>query len=227
MEIKMQIWLDTANERMVQKARRLGVLSGITTNPTIMAQSKRNTEEILRDLLHHQEGPVTAQVVADEAIEMVQQGQNLYAFSNRIVIKVPITRQGLEAIHLLSRQGIPTMATALFTPHQALMAATAGAHYVAPYLSHIEKMGNDPWSILNMMMRIFSNYRFKTKILGASINEIDQVEKCAEIGIFGITVKDEMFEKLVEDHPLTLQRHIKFVEDWKQADSSLMSRLFV
>src|SRR5947209_968437 len=133
----MDIWLDTSNIRMVQKAIRFGILAGVTTNPSIIAQSQRSLEEVLEDLLHYQEGPVTAQVVAEETREMVQQGQNLFAFSNRIIVKVPITKNGLEAIHLLSRQGIPTMATVLFSPRQALMAALAGANYVAPYLSRM------------------------------------------------------------------------------------------
>lgn len=212
----MKIWLDTANNQTIQKAVRLGILSGVTTNPTIISNSRRPEREVLKDLLHYQEGPITAQVMADDAKTMVQEGQTFYSISNRIIIKVPITKDGLEAIHLLSRQGIPTMATVLFTPHQALMAALAGVDYVAPYLSRLEKSGGDPWSTLKSIQDIFHNYKLKTKILGASISTIEQVVKCAEIGIYGITIKDEIFEKLMEDYPLTRQCVAKFAEDRSQ-----------
>lgn len=201
----MDIWLDTANIRMIQKGIKVGIVSGVTTNPAIIAQAKRPFDDLLEDLMHYQEGPVAIQVTASETSEMVQQGQNLYSFSNRIIVKVPITKNGLEALHLLSRQGIQTMATVIFHPHQALMAALAGANYVAPYLSRMEKAGEDPWTALKTMMQMFQNYRLKTKILGASISSIEQVVKCATTGIYGITIKDAVFEELIADQPLTMQ----------------------
>ncbi|CUI15657.1 putative transaldolase [Candidatus Protochlamydia naegleriophila] len=219
----MDIWLDTTNVKTIQKAVRVGILSGVTTNPSLLAHNKKDVEKTLEDLLHHQEGPVTVQVVADDTHEMLQQGQMLYSFSNRIIVKVPITKNGLEAIHLLVRQGIPTMATVVFHPRQALMAALAGANYVAPYISRIEKMGKDPWEMLNSMTTIFQHYRLQTKILGASLSSIEQVVKCAEIGIYGVTLKDEIFEKMIEDNPATLEGVHQFSEDWKKASSSLFS----
>jgi transaldolase len=219
----MDIWLDSSNIRIVQKAVQFGLLSGVTTNPTLIAQSHKSLEDVLKDLLHHQEGPVTAQVVAEETEDMVQQGQNLFSFSNRIIVKVPITKKGLEAIHLLSRQGIPTMATVLFSARQALMAALAGADYIAPYIGRMEKAGENPWNILKSIADIFQHYRLKTKILGASINHVDQIIKCAEIGIYGVTIKQDIFEKLIEDHPLTLQRTKQFADDWKLMDTPLFA----
>ena len=213
----MDIWLDTTNIQTVQKAVRFGLLSGVTTNPTLIAQAKKDLEDVLEDLLHCQEGPVTVQVVADETLEMVQQGQSLYSLSNRLIIKIPLTRNGLEALHLLSRQGIPTMATAIFRPRQALMAALAGADYVAPYLGRLERDGEDPWSILREMIHLFQNYRLKTKILGAVHNSVEHVLKCAEAGIYGVTVKDDLFEKLIETDPLTLKAVEQFAVDWQAA----------
>lgn len=217
----MDIWLDTANIPVVQKAVRLGLVSGITTNPSLIAQTKRDLEVVLRDLLHYQEGPVTVQIGADSASEMVQQGQILYAMSNRLIIKVPMTKNGLEALHLLSRQAIPTMATVIFHPHQALLAALAGANYVAPYLGRLEKAGGNPWEILTSMVRQFQSYRLKTRILGASLNQIDHVVKCAEAGIYGVTVKEELFEKLIASDPLTVKCVEEFEEDWKTINTSL------
>lgn len=206
----MEIWLDTTNIQTIQKAVRLGLLSGITTNPSIIAKSGRNLEDMCEDLLHFQEGPVAAQVNAEETNEMVQQGQSLYSMSNRLIIKIPMTICGLEAIHLLSRQGIPTIATAIFHPRQALMAALAGADYIAPYLGHIEKSGDNPWDFLSSVQHIFQTYRLKTKILGASVYTYDDVLQCAAAGIFGVTVKDEVFESLIQSHPLTLQKVEQF-----------------
>jgi transaldolase len=211
----MDIWLDTTNIKTIQRAVRFGILAGVTTNPSLIAHAGSDMETLLRDLLHFQEGPVTAQVVAEEVHEMVQQGQSLHAISNRIIVKVPITQKGLEAIHLLSRQGIPTMATVLFHPRQALMAALAGADYVALYISRMEKAGEDPWIALASMKSIFNNYRFKTQILGASLHTLEHVVKCAEVGIYGATLKDELFEKMVADQPQTLSGVEQFASDWK------------
>lgn len=217
----MDIWLDSTNIRTVQKAVRFGLLSGVTTNPSLIAQAHRDLEEVLEDLLHHQEGPVTAQVVSEETLEMVQQGQNLYSMSNRLIIKVPVTKNGLEAIHLLSRQGIPTMATVIYHPRQALMAALAGANYAAPYLGRIEKAGEDPWEMLRRIVQMYQTYRLKTKILGASLQTVEHVLQCADAGIYGVTVKDELFEKLIESDPLTQKGVEQFAIDWKNVNTSL------
>lgn len=217
----MDLWLDTTNIDTIHKAVRYGLLSGVTTNPTLIARDGRDIEEVLEELLHHQEGPVTAQVVSDEALEMVQQGQALYSLSNRLIIKVPITKNGLEAIHLLSRQGIPTMATALFHPRQALMAALAGANYVAPYLGRLEKDGIDPWPVLQNIQHLVQTYRLKTKILGASLQKVEHVMKCAEAGIYGVTVKDDLFEKLIDNDPLTSKCVEQFSADWKNVNAPL------
>lgn len=219
----MDIWLDTTNIRTIEKAVRFGLLSGVTTNPTLIAQSKRDLEEVLEDLLHHQEGPVTAQVVTDDVHEMVQQGQSLYSLSNRLIIKVPLTRNGLEAIHLLSRQGIPTMGTVIFHPRQALMAALAGAGYVAPYLGRLEKGGGNPWALLKSILHIFQTYRLNTKILGASLQTVEHVIQCAEIGIYGVTIKDDLFDKLIETDAMTLQGVEQFAKDWQNINTPLFA----
>jgi transaldolase len=213
----MKIWLDTTRISMIETAVRLGLLSGVTTNPKLIAQTKREVEDILKDLLHHQEGPVTIQVVADETSDMVQQGQTFYALSNRLVIKIPLTKNGLEAIHLLSRQAIPTMATAIFHPRQALTAALAGANYVAPYIGRLEAVGGDPWTMLKHMVNVFEVYHLKTKILAASLNSVEHVLKCAEAGIYGITVKDELFEQLIENDALTVKTVEQFHTYWQAA----------
>lgn len=201
----MEIWLDSTNVCAIQKAIKIGLLSGVTTNPALIVEAQRSLEDILDDLMHYQEGPVAVQVNEGSVSEMVQQGQNLYSYSTRVIIKVPMTKEGLEAIYLLSRQGIPTMATAIFHSHQVLTAALAGADFVAPYLSKMVKAGCDPWSMLKTSQQILQNYRLKTKVLGASISTIDQIINCATVGIYGITLKENIFSELVGDQPLTMQ----------------------
>ena len=216
----MNIWLDTTNKKIIQQAKQLGVLFGVTTNPELIALSQQPLKQVLKSLLHEQEGPVTAQVVGSNTIDMVQQGQSLYNLSTRLIIKVPVTPQGLEAIHLLSRQGIPTMATVVFHPRQALMAALAGANYVAPYISRIENAGENPWIVLKQIHDLFVSYQLKTQVLGASLQSVDHVLKCGEIGINNITIKKELFEQLIEDHPLTTERIQHFSRIWDQSNAS-------
>lgn len=222
----MDIWLDTTDIQTVRKAKIMGLLAGVTTNPTLIARAGRDFKEILVDLLLQQEGPVTAQIVAEEPSEMVSQGEMLYSISNRLIIKVPVTTNGLEAIHLLAKKGIPSMATVIYHPEQALMAALAGANYVAPYLGRLEKMGGDPWKILKRIMHMFQTYQVKTKILGASLQSIEHVLQCADVGIYGVTVKDELFEKLIGNASLTLKSVEQFANDWKNVNhSSFISAL--
>ncbi len=216
----MEIWLDTTQIRPIQTAARFGLLSGVTTNPTLIGASKKDLEEIIEDLLHHQEGPVAVQVTGTKTGDMVQQGQMLHEQSNRLIIKVPVTKEGLEAIHLLTRQGIVTMATAIFHSRQALLAALAGANYVAPYLGRLEKEGGDPWSLLREILHLFQTYRLKTNILAASLPSVEYVMKCGEVGVFGVTVKEDVFEKLIQSDPLTLREVEQFALHSKAATLS-------
>lgn len=219
----MHIWLDTTHIQTIQKAIRFGLLTGITTNPTLIAQTKRELEDVLKELLRDQEGPIAVQVGAQETAEMVQQGQSLYFQSNRFIIKIPVTENGLEAIHLLARQGIPTMATAIFQPRQALLAALVGAKYVAPYLGRLETQGENPWDMLQTTMNLFQVYNLKTKILAASLPTVEHVLKCAEKGIYGVTLKKEIFHQLLESDSSTLKCMEQFSIDWKTIPHSLVA----
>ena len=133
----MEIWLDTAEVELIESAKGMGILHGVTTNPSIVAKSNVRLEDLLEKLLLIQDGPVTAQVTAQDALKMIEQGESLYQFSNRIMIKVPVTKEGLKAIHGLSLKKIQTMATAVFDSNQVLLAARAGSTYIAPYFFSI------------------------------------------------------------------------------------------
>lgn len=213
----MQIWLDTVQKNSILKAKQMGLLSGVTTNPRLIAQSGRLFEDILQELLNCQEGPVTAQVVAEKATDMVEQGQKLYDFSNRLIIKIPSTVQGMEAIHLLSRQGIPTMATMVFQTRQAIMATLAGANYIAPYISRIEEAGENPWKILEEIQLFIKNYHLPVKIIGASLKKCEDVLKCCHLGLSCITINSLVFENLISDDPSTIHCLSLFSQEWKQS----------
>lgn len=220
----MKIWLDTTHLETIKKATSLGILFGVTTNPALIAQSGVPMDRVLQELLDHQDGPVTAQVIAQDTQGMVQEAQELYDFSDRIIVKIPATEQGWEAIHLLSENEIPTMATVVYQPSQALMAALVGADFIAPYVSQIEKSGHNPWEILESMSLILEQYDWPPQILAASINDISQIQKCAEIGIPHITLKDAVFCQLIETVPLTQERVNQFAMTWEHAQASFLSQ---
>jgi transaldolase len=200
----MEIWLDSTSEELAKKAKQLGIVHGVTTNPALIRRSGKPIESILESLLALQLGPVTAQVTADEADGMIEQALRWSQLSERILIKIPVVQAGIEAMGQLTQEGVPTMATVVFHPHQALLAAVAGASYVAPYVTRMHKMGIDSQRALATMKNIFIQYQFKTKLLAASISSLEQITQCAEMGIDAITLKDALFEAFMADNPHTL-----------------------
>lgn len=202
----MKIWLDTTNLDTIRQASNLGILYGVTTNPALISQSQLSLKEVLQSLLEQQEGPITGQVLAADIQGMVEQGNALYNLSDRIIVKIPVSEQGLEAINILSKQGICVMATIVLHPHQALLAAIAGARYVAPYVSHIEQLGSNPWGDLESMQKTFNHYAFPTEILAASLRSVAHVQKCAEMGIPHVTIKDKLFQELIATTAPTQER---------------------
>lgn len=211
----MEFWLDTADAQEVINGYNLGILTGVTTNPSILSKDPRGLQEILIELLHAQDGCVAVQVLAQDAAGIIQQGRNLADFSDRFIIKIPVTKSGLEAIHTLSDEGVLTMGTVVYTSTQALLAAEAGADYIAPYISHIEKSGEDVWKMLKLMLQINSNYGYSTRVLGASLTSREQILKCAEIGLDAVTLKPPLFNDFVEDHAVTLSKIEEFERDWR------------
>lgn len=218
----MKIWLDTTNVNTVKTANKMGLLYGVTTNPALIAQSGEPMKKTLRLLLDAQDGPVTGQVIAHDVKGMVTEGKALHDVSDRIIVKVPVTQEGLEAMHLLSHKKIPVMATVVFHPYQALMAGLAGARYVAPYVSHIEKLGHNPLEFLQTMLTMYEKHEIETEILAASIKTIDQFTKCAEMGIPHITLKDDAFYQLIATDANTQERVNHFNSIWDQAKAEFI-----
>ncbi len=213
----MEIWLDTVDLPKVEEAKRMGILFGVTTNPSLVSKSKLSMEKTLEQLLEIQPGPVTAQVTAHHAEKMIHQGEALYSFSNRLMVKVPVNPEGLKAISALSKSGIPVMATAVFDTNQALLAAAAGASYIAPYYSRICENDISGIEPMRAMMRMLLRYRFTAKVLGASLKTAEQVKECAEMGMHAVTLNDKVFSLFIEENPLTRQAVERFSKDWEKA----------
>ncbi len=216
----MEIWLDTTDEACITDAIKRGLLHGITTNPTSVSHSEKPLEDLLKELLDIQDGPVAVQVVADSREEMIRQAELLTAHSPRVIVKVPVTSQGLISIYELSSRRIPVMATALFEPYQALLAFKAGAHYVAPYLRKIQDAGGSFKTTLLLMQKLIATYSFDSKIIAASIPNLETLLFCAEIGLSAATIPATIYKDLVSDHPATVRATVKFSEDWQEAPQS-------
>ena len=213
----MEIWLDTADLELIKQAEEMGILHGVTTNPSIVAKSKVGMEDLLEQILGFQKGPVTAQVTAQESAKMIAQGAALYQFSNRIIVKVPVTQEGLKAMHTLSKQKVPVMATAVFDTNQVLLAARAGASYIAPYFSSICELDMSGFDQFHTMIKLLKTYRYNTKVIAASLKSAEQVRQCLELGADAVTLNKEVFLSFAGDHEETLKRLDRFSKDWKGA----------
>lgn len=214
----MEVWLDTCDSQVITHACRLGIIYGVTTNPSILAEAHEDLEKIINSILDIQDGPVAIQVTADNAPEMIKQAIALHTFSDRIVVKVPVVQQGLIAMKALVQEGVPIMGTAVFQPNQALLAALAGADYVAPYVSRMFDAGIDAYSALETMMTMYRNYGFKTKILAAALRTTDQLMTCGTMGIPAATLKSSLFSQVVADDEAAKACIKVFAEDWEARD---------
>jgi len=212
----MQIWLDTIDLPTLEKAQRRGILHGVTTNPSMLTSNPRET---LTALLSAQPGPLAVEIAEAETALMVSQGKALYDFSPRIVVKVPVTERGLEALHSLSQAQVPVMASAIVQPTQALVAALGGANWVAPYFSRILKAGDNPLAQLEAVKKIIASYQMRTRILAVNPKTVEQIKSCAEIGIDAITIREDVFRDLIETHELTAHAIEQYDEDWKKIQS--------
>lgn len=212
----MDIWLDTTDTKIITLGNKLGILFGVTTNPSLIADSEKNLEEVLSEILKCQSGPVTAQVTAVDHLGIIEQAETLRDFSERIIVKIPVTQEGLKAIESLSHLQFPMMATAVFTPYQALFACHAGAAYIAPYYSKMKS----PLDTLEAILSIEERYGFETQIVVASLKNEEDLENCLHLGVDGATLKKELFETIIADQSGTFEALDRFSKDWKKAKPS-------
>jgi transaldolase len=212
----MKIFLDTANLEEIQRAAATGLIDGVTTNPSLVAKENRSFKEILKEVSDLVKGPISAEVVATDYKGMLEEAKPLTEISEHIVIKVPLTLDGLRACQTLTRAGTAVNVTLCFSPSQALLAAKAGATYVSPFIGRYDDISEDGVQLIEDIRQIYDNYDYTTQILAASIRHPLHVVQVAKIGADVSTMPTKIFEMLIK-HPLTDLGLEKFLADWKKA----------
>lgn len=209
----MKFFLDTANLDEIRKGVSWGIVDGVTTNPTLIAKEGRPMEEHIREICGIVEGDISAEVVSTKASEMVEEGRRLSRIHKNVVVKCPLTRDGIMATAALSKQGIRVNVTLCFSPGQALLAAKAGAYIISPFVGRLDDIGQTGMDLVRSITRIYANYGFKTQILAASLRSpthvIEAAEAGAHIGTMPFKVMDMLF-----NHPLTDKGLDQFLKDW-------------
>ncbi len=211
----MKFFIDTANTEEIKQAVALGMVDGVTTNPSLVAKEGRDFIEILKEICELVDGPVSAEVVSLDADGMVEEGRKLAALHDNIVIKVPMTTEGLKATKRFTAEGIKTNVTLVFSAAQALLAAKAGATYVSPFVGRLDDISQDGMELIEQIMTIFDNYGFTTEIIVASIRHPMHVIDSAMIGAHVATIPFKVIAQLAK-HPLTDIGLEKFLADWQK-----------
>jgi transaldolase len=219
----MKIFLDTANVDEIREAASLGVVDGVTTNPSLLAKEKAPYREVLAEICSVVEGPISAEVVATDAPGMVREGRDLSKIAPNIVVKVPLTADGLKAVRELKREGIRTNVTLCFSAPQALFAAKVGAYIVSPFVGRLDDIGIDGMALIRDIRQIYRNYAFETQILVASIRNPLHVIEAALIGADIATMPAKVYQSLLK-HPLTDIGLERFLDDWKKAEAELKAQ---
>jgi len=218
----MKIFIDTANITQIREAASMGVLDGVTTNPTILSREKGDYREILKEICSIVKGPVSAEVVSSNAPGMLREAKELAKIAPNIAIKVPITTEGLKAVKLIRAEGIMTNVTLVFSSPQALLAAKAGTNFVSPFIGRIDDTSHQGMDLVREIVTIFRNYGFPTEVIVASIRHPLHVVEAALAGAHIATIPFSVIEKLVK-HPLTDVGMEKFLADWKKVQKQSRS----
>ncbi|SDJ87277.1 fructose-6-phosphate aldolase [Natronincola ferrireducens] len=212
----MKLFIDTANVDEIREIAEWGILEGVTTNPSLIAKEGRDFKEVIKEITEIVDGPISAEVISLKAEEMVQEAEGLVKIHNNIVIKIPMTEEGLKAVKLLAAQGIKTNVTLVFSAAQALMAAKAGATYVSPFLGRLDDIGHRGIDLVEEIVEIFDLYGMDTEVISASIRHTTHVLEAAKVGSHIATIPYGIFKQMVK-HPLTDSGIERFLKDWENA----------
>jgi transaldolase len=214
----MKFFIDTANIAQIKEAASIGVLDGVTTNPTLLSREQGEPVEIFKQICEIVDGPVNAEVVSLDWEGIVREGKELAKIHKNIVVKIPMTKDGLKAVKALSKEGINTNVTLIFTPIQALLAARAGATYVCPFVGRLDDISNPGMDLIAQIRQIFDNYDINTEIIVASIRHPLHVIDTAMIGADIATIPFKVIEQLLK-HPLTDKGIDQFLADWEKVQN--------
>ena len=211
----MKIFLDTANLESIRKFNDMGLLDGITTNPSLMSKEGGNPKDGMAEITKIIKGDVSLEVLSTEYSGMIEEGRKLRDYGENVVVKVPMTPDGLRACKALTAEGIPVNVTLIFSSNQAVLAAKAGAKYVSPFIGRLDDIGHDGMNLLKDIKTIFANYNFSTQILVASVRHPLHVVDAAKIGADVVTLPPAVLDKMLK-HPLTDIGLKNFLADWEK-----------
>ena len=212
----MKIFLDTANIDEIKEGESWGIVDGVTTNPSLIAKEKRDFKQVVKEICDIVDGPISAEVISEDSEGMISEARELVKIHKNIVIKIPMTVEGLKAVSILSKEGIKTNVTLIFSPNQALLAAKAGATYVSPFLGRLDDVGSQGMDLVRTIVEIFFNYDYDTEVIAASIRHPLHVVDAALAGAHIATIPMKVLQQMVK-HPLTDKGIESFMNDWKGA----------
>jgi len=211
----LRIFIDSANIEEIKEIHSMGFLDGVTTNPSLVAKEHRDYHEVIKEICALVDGPISAEVIGLDYQSMVSEGEELARLHPNVVVKIPLTEDGLRAIKTLKDKGITTNATLVFSANQALLAARAGAGFVSPFIGRVDDTGNDGLTLLNDIITIFDQFAMSTEVIAASIRHPMHVVESAKLGSHIATVPYAVIKQMVK-HPLTDAGIEKFMKDWQQ-----------
>ncbi len=211
----MKFFLDTADIDQIRKANEWGILDGVTTNPTLISKTGKPFMEVVKEILKEVDGPVSLETVSLDAEGMIKEGRMLAELGENVVVKIPMTPEGMKAVQVLESEGIPTNVTLVFSPAQALIAAKAGASYVSPFVGRVDDVSGEGMKLIREVKEIFTNYEIDTQIIVASVRHPMHVVEAALIGADICTMPFSVMEKLFK-HPLTDKGIELFLKDWEK-----------
>ena len=212
----MKFFLDTANVEYIREANEMGVICGVTTNPSLVAKEGRDFNEVIKEITEIVDGPISGEVVAEDAAGMIKEGREIAAIHKNMIVKIPMTAEGLKATKVLSKEGIKTNVTLVFSATQALLAANAGATYVSPFLGRVDDISMIGMDLVRSIAEIFAIHGIQTEIIAASVRNPIHVIEAAKAGANIATVPYNLVMQMVK-HPLTDQGLEKFKADWAAA----------
>lgn len=217
----MKFFVDSADLDQIEELNDIGLVDGVTTNPSIIAKSGRDFKEVIKDICKMVEGPVSAEVTATEADKMIAEGRHLRALADNVCVKLPLTMDGLKACSTLSREGTPTNVTLCFSPNQALLAAKCGATFISPFIGRLDDLSLDGMELIEDIRVIYDNYGYETEILAASIRSVNHVKECALVGADVMTAPPKVIRQLSQ-HALTDKGLAAFLKDWEGTGQTIL-----
>src|SRR3972149_6052305 len=215
----MKFFIDTANIGEIKEAARMGVLDGVTTNPSLVAKEGKDFRKLLDEICAIVDGPISAEVVSTDFDGIMKEGRDLAKIHKNIVVKVPLIKEGLKAVKALKGEGIRTNVTLCFSPNQALLAAKAGATFISPFIGRLDDISHNGMDLIRQIVTIYRNYAFETEVLVASVRHPLHVVEAAMIGAHICTMPFKVIDQLIK-HPLTDIGLEKFLADWHKSQGS-------